>query len=94
MHLSHIATITNAFEVATNAQRLLDSTDVKPSQLFTKIEAMTLNSAVILVQPEAQSFSGKCFCCQQQGHRSQECPNKKLTLLPEETPDDEEIEAE
>lgn len=36
-------------------------------------------------------FPGKCFSCQQQGHRSQKCPNKKLTLLAKETSDVEEI---
>lgn len=45
--------------------------------------------------PKAPStFPGKCFNYQQQGHHNQDCPNRKIILLAEESPEDEDLEAQ
>lgn len=94
-HLPPVATNVDAFEAATNSKAVLASNDAQPLQLFTKMAATSPISATSIVpsfQPGAlTSFPGKCFNSRQQ-HRSQECLNKKITMLVEETPGVEVIE--
>lgn len=93
MRISPITTIAYAFQDAINVESPLASIYAQPLQVFIKQTPPTQPSTTTTMPPHPTKVTTRrCFICQNFGHRSQDCPNKKTTLLVEESLDDAEIE--